>query len=88
MDTENIIIGVVGLGYVGLPLAHLFASRYTTVGYDYKAQRIEALKRGEDATEMLTGEELKSLENTTAALTAAQTSIAAEQALHAGTISS
>ena len=58
MDTENIIIGVVGLGYVGLPLAHLFASRYTTVGYDYKAQRIEALKRGEDATEMLTGEEL------------------------------
>lgn len=63
MDTENIIIGVVGLGYVGLPLAHLFASRYTTVGYDYKAQRIEALKRGEDATEMLTGEELKSVEN-------------------------
>lgn len=43
---EEIKIGVVGLGYVGLPLARLFATKYAVVGFDLKKERIEALNRG------------------------------------------
>lgn len=46
----DIKICVVGLGYVGLPLACLFASRYTTVGFDTNVSRVEALNRGNDDT--------------------------------------
>ena len=47
---EEIKIGVVGLGYVGLPLARLFATKYAVVGFDLKKERIEALNRGIDRT--------------------------------------
>lgn len=47
---ENIRICVVGLGYVGLPLARLFSTRYKTVGYDTNPARVEALRRGCDST--------------------------------------
>ena len=47
---ENIKICVVGLGYVGLPLACLFASRYPTVGFDINQARVDALRGGHDAT--------------------------------------
>ena len=43
-------ICVIGLGYVGLPLARLFSTKYKTVGFDMNAKRCEALMAGHDAT--------------------------------------
>lgn len=43
-------ICVIGLGYVGLPLARLFSTKYKTVGFDMNARRCEALMAGHDAT--------------------------------------
>ena len=43
-------IAIVGLGYVGLPLARLFATKYPVVGFDINAARIQELKSGKDAT--------------------------------------
>ena len=42
-------IAVLGLGYVGLPLAHAFASRYPTVGYDINAARVDEINQGIDS---------------------------------------
>jgi len=47
---KEIKIAVIGLGYVGLPLARLFSTRYKTIGYDINKLRIEALMRGIDST--------------------------------------
>ncbi len=47
---QNIKICVIGLGYVGLPLARLFSTKYPTVGFDMNAKRCEALMVGHDAT--------------------------------------
>jgi UDP-N-acetyl-D-galactosamine dehydrogenase len=47
---KNIKIAVVGLGYVGLPLARLFATKYPVVGFDINQRRIDELTRGVDAT--------------------------------------
>ena len=49
MDS-NIKIAVIGLGYVGLPLARLFATKYSVVGFDINQSRINALKLGNDST--------------------------------------
>jgi len=43
-------IAVIGLGYVGLPLARLFASKYAVVGFDINESRIKELRSGEDST--------------------------------------
>lgn len=43
-------IAVIGLGYVGLPLARLFSTKYTTVGFDMNSNRVDALMAGHDAT--------------------------------------
>ena len=43
-------IGIIGLGYVGLPLARLFSTKYKTVGYDFSQERVDALMAGHDAT--------------------------------------
>jgi len=43
-------IGIVGLGYVGLPLASAFASLYEVIGFDAKPERIKELKSGKDHT--------------------------------------
>ena len=43
-------IGVIGLGYVGLPLARLFSTKFPTVGYDRDAARVATLMAGHDAT--------------------------------------
>lgn len=43
-------ICVIGLGYVGLPLARLFSTKYTTIGYDRNPARVQALMAGHDAT--------------------------------------
>ncbi len=47
---KDIKICVIGLGYVGLPLARLFSTKYPTVGFDMNARRCEALMAGHDAT--------------------------------------
>jgi UDP-N-acetyl-D-galactosamine dehydrogenase len=47
---KDIRIAVIGLGYVGLPLARLFSTKYKTVGYDLNAARVAALMEGHDAT--------------------------------------
>ena len=46
----TIKIAVIGLGYVGLPLARLFATKYSVVGFDINQSRINALKLGNDST--------------------------------------
>jgi len=53
-------IGVVGLGYVGLPLAVEFGKHFDTTGFDVKAGRIAELKAGRDSTLEVTRQELKS----------------------------
>ena len=47
---NEIKICVIGLGYVGLPLARLFSTKYKTVGFDMNAKRCEALMAGHDST--------------------------------------
>lgn len=47
---KEIKICVIGLGYVGLPLARLFSTKYKTVGFDMNAKRCEALMAGHDST--------------------------------------
>lgn len=43
-------IAVIGLGYVGLPLAQLFATKYKTIGYDINSNRVKELMMGHDST--------------------------------------
>ena len=47
---QNIKICVIGLGYVGLPLARLFSTKYETIGFDMNQSRVDALNGGHDAT--------------------------------------
>ena len=57
MDTK---ICVIGLGYVGLPLARLFSTEYKTVGFDMNQNRVNALMAGHDATLEVSDELLQS----------------------------
>ena len=50
IKAEDIRIGIVGLGYVGLPLSLLFAKRYPTVGYDCNGRRVAELLQADDTT--------------------------------------
>lgn len=47
---KEIKICVIGLGYVGLPLARLFSTKYMTIGFDMNQRRVDALMEGHDAT--------------------------------------
>jgi len=47
---KNIKIAVIGLGYVGLPLARLFSTKYETIGFDLNTKRCVDLMKGHDAT--------------------------------------
>lgn len=47
---KEIKICVIGLGYVGLPLARLFSTKYKTIGFDLNSHRVDALNSGNDAT--------------------------------------
>ena len=49
-NNDRIRIAIIGLGYVGLPLAVAFGKRYDTIGYDINATRIAELRAGHDAT--------------------------------------
>lgn len=55
---EGIRIGLIGLGYVGLPLAVEFGRHYDTVGFDIDADRVAALRAGEDRTLEVSAAEL------------------------------
>lgn len=59
MNTE-VKIAVIGLGYVGLPLARLFSTKYKTVGFDMNQARVDALMAGHDATLEVSDELLQS----------------------------
>ncbi len=57
-------IAIIGLGYVGLPLAHAFAEKYEVLGFDINQERISELKEGYDRTLELDKESLISVKNT------------------------
>ena len=59
-NLKNAKIAVIGLGYVGLPLAVEFCKKYPTVGFDINQKRIEELKQGHDFTLEVSSEELAS----------------------------
>lgn len=56
---KNIKIAVIGLGYVGLPLARLFATKYPVVGFDINETRVKSLNSGFDTTLEVDSETLK-----------------------------
>lgn len=55
---KNLTIGIIGLGYVGLPLAVEFGKKYPTIGFDINQQRITELQAGVDRTLEASYEEL------------------------------
>ena len=66
---KNSAIGIIGLGYVGLPLAAAFASKYEVVGFDINTKRIGELNSGLDTTNELTTEQLNKVVGTSLKLT-------------------
>ena len=52
------VVAVVGLGYVGLPLAVEFGKKRKTIGYDLSRSKIESYQRGLDPTGEVSGEDL------------------------------
>jgi UDP-N-acetyl-D-galactosamine dehydrogenase len=56
-------ISIIGLGYVGLPLAVAFNKKYKVIGFDINSKRIEELKKGIDRTLEVSKEELKEAKN-------------------------
>ena len=57
---RNCRIGVLGLGYVGLPLAVEFGKHYETLGFDVNPRRVAQLRAGRDTTLEVTRAELRS----------------------------
>src|SRR3546814_8873191 len=56
---ENAKIAVIGLGYVGLPLAIEFSKKYDVLGFDINTSRVEELSQGKDRTQEANLEDLK-----------------------------
>ena len=61
MNLENSKIAIIGLGYVGLPLAVAFAEKYPVIGLDINTARVDELKKGVDATLEVENDHLKSV---------------------------
>jgi len=59
LSLQEVKLAIIGLGYVGLPLAVEFGKRRSVVGFDINQQRIDALKAGHDATLEVSDDELK-----------------------------
>lgn len=59
-NLNNVSIAIIGLGYVGLPLAVEFGKKYKTIGFDINLSRIEELKSGYDRTRETSEQDLKS----------------------------
>ena len=63
IDSKKIKISIIGLGYVGLPLAVEFGKQYKTIGFDVNNNRIAALIDGHDVTGELSQEQINNSEN-------------------------
>ncbi|MFA0492542.1 Vi polysaccharide biosynthesis UDP-N-acetylglucosamine C-6 dehydrogenase TviB, partial [Vibrio sp. 10N.222.54.B11] len=59
---ENTKVAIIGLGYVGLPLAVEFGKKMPTLGFDINQSRVDELKNGSDFTLECSAEELKEAE--------------------------
>lgn len=59
LKSKETKIGVIGLGYVGLPIALAFAEKYKTVGFDINAKRVEMMQKGIDPSQELESSEFK-----------------------------
>ena len=73
---KNPKIALIGLGYVGLPLAAAFASKYHVIGFDINTKRVDELNNGFDATNELSNEQLKAVVGTSLKLTTTVADIA------------
>ena len=58
LDSGSIKVGIIGLGYVGLPLAVEFGKKFDTVGFDLKKERLDMLVSGVDLTLETSSEDL------------------------------
>lgn len=65
LKLEDAKIGILGLGYVGLPLAVEFGKKFNTVGFDIKKERVDELNAGEDSTLEVEPEELSKADKIT-----------------------
>ena len=63
IENKSVILGLIGLGYVGLPLAVEFGKKYRVIGFDINEKRIEELKNGRDRTLEVCREELTGAKN-------------------------
>ena len=59
MQTDNLTLAVIGLGYVGLPLAVEFGKKRPVIGFDINEKRVTELQNGQDHTLEVSSEELK-----------------------------
>ena len=59
IENENAEIGIIGLGYTGLPLAIAFSKKFHVVGYDVNKNNVSALLKGESGIKDVKNEELK-----------------------------
>jgi UDP-N-acetyl-D-galactosamine dehydrogenase len=60
MNEQQRHLSVIGLGYVGLPVAVAFAQRYAVIAFDIEPERVQQLQQGEDATQEICSKELQS----------------------------
>ncbi len=58
IEKKKVVLGVIGLGYVGLPLAVEFGKKYKVIGFDINERRIKELRSGKDRTLEVSSEEL------------------------------
>jgi len=65
LNLRNLRIGVIGLGYVGLPLAVEFGKHFDTVGFDINARRVDELRKGRDGTLEVDSDELAAADRLT-----------------------
>jgi UDP-N-acetyl-D-glucosamine/UDP-N-acetyl-D-galactosamine dehydrogenase len=63
IEDRTVILGIIGLGYVGLPLAVEFGKKYQVIGFDINVKRIDELRNGKDRTLEVTSEELSETKN-------------------------
>lgn len=63
MELDNKKLAIIGLGYVGLPLAVEFAKKYKVIGFDINQNRVDELNQGHDATLEVSDESLRSVLN-------------------------
>ena len=65
LDSKAASIAIIGLGYVGLPLAVEFAKKYRVIGFDISDKRVRQLQAGADSTREISAEELQAAKNLT-----------------------